>query len=246
LPTYNTSGRYGLRALEGTNLVSDIDGGFAALRDDLDAIIATADKGIASSRPTSSPGTPGKTGRWWYSTDTDELSFDYGTGWLLVAAAAAVEKHISTSQTRVNQTSPGLLATPDEVTLTTTRANQYVELTYEASYSYVGSSGSGGVVLYVDGVAGKNFTGNDLGSPTLVNGDSGGLVITQGGVQDVAAIASGSRAAASISGLGASSSALRYFFPTAGAHTFSVAFWTSINGTITVSNRHMIARILNP
>lgn len=40
------------------------------------------DIGLASARPISSVGTPGITGRIYYSTDDGQVSYDYGTGWI--------------------------------------------------------------------------------------------------------------------------------------------------------------------
>jgi microcystin-dependent protein len=106
---YSTTGRYGLRALTGVSLVSEIDDGFAALRDDLDAIIATAYTSPAASRPASSPASPGILGRWHRATDSGELSFDYGTGWLVVNAAdlAANVASLRTLGTGAAQAAPG-------------------------------------------------------------------------------------------------------------------------------------------
>jgi hypothetical protein len=81
MPDYNTDGRHGLRALEGTSAVQEIDEGFAALRDDVDDIIATDDQGALASRPVSTVGTPGKAGRYYWATDDLALYRDHGTGW---------------------------------------------------------------------------------------------------------------------------------------------------------------------
>lgn len=82
MASYNTSGRYGLRALTGGSLVEEIDDGFAALRNDLDAIIATAYTGPLGSRPPVSVGTPGKLGRFYYNTTDAGLDFDASNAWL--------------------------------------------------------------------------------------------------------------------------------------------------------------------
>jgi hypothetical protein len=87
MPTYDTTSKYGSRALTGTNVISDIDTGFKSLRDDLEAIIASAFQGTLAARPTSSGGSPGKSGRFYWATDTSQLFYDYGTGWALVYQA---------------------------------------------------------------------------------------------------------------------------------------------------------------
>lgn len=43
--------------------------------------VAKDDQGVLASRPTSTPGTPGKRGRYYYATDTSQLFRDNGTGW---------------------------------------------------------------------------------------------------------------------------------------------------------------------
>lgn len=62
---------------------------------DLQSLVAWLDRagvvyfGPIGSRPTSSSGTPGIVGRWYWATDTLSLSFDYGTGWLSIYPHAA-------------------------------------------------------------------------------------------------------------------------------------------------------------
>lgn len=80
MPTYNTTTKHGLRWLPGTNVGLDIDAGFQALAEDIDAVMAVADQG--TTLPTSTPGSPGKAGRFFRLTTTGQLFFDYGTGWI--------------------------------------------------------------------------------------------------------------------------------------------------------------------
>lgn len=83
MPTYSTSGsKYGLRALTGANVGSDIDAGFAALRDDIDANFGGYSQGTLASRPTSTTGTPGIAGRTYRATDTGQIFRDTGTSWV--------------------------------------------------------------------------------------------------------------------------------------------------------------------
>ena len=82
MPTYNTSDRYGLRALSpGTQPGSGIDEGFVALRDDVSAKLAPFDAGTRSSRPRSTPGVPGIAGRTYRSADGG-VDLDLGTSWV--------------------------------------------------------------------------------------------------------------------------------------------------------------------
>lgn len=82
MATYTTTTKHALRALLGANQVLDIDAGFLALAEDIDAIMAVADSGPIASRPVSTPVSPGKVGRFYRSSDGPPLSFDYGIGWL--------------------------------------------------------------------------------------------------------------------------------------------------------------------
>jgi hypothetical protein len=82
MASYGTTTKHALRKLLGSSNVNEIDTGFAALADDLDALIAVADAGLLSSRPTSSGGSPGKAGRLYYAGDEGVIYFDTGTGWI--------------------------------------------------------------------------------------------------------------------------------------------------------------------
>jgi len=86
MATFTTTAKHALRWLTGANLVSDIDLGFQALAEDVDGKMAIVDSGSVGSLPTSSPGTPGKLGRLYRATDTGQLFFDYGTGWIDIPA----------------------------------------------------------------------------------------------------------------------------------------------------------------
>jgi hypothetical protein len=84
-PTYGHTTKHNLRILLGADLVSDIDAGFDALANDLDAIISTAYKGNFASRPSA-----GKLGRWYYvdTSGSEQLFLDTGTTWKEVALGA--------------------------------------------------------------------------------------------------------------------------------------------------------------
>lgn len=78
---FSTTAKHALRWLTGSSVISDIDAGFQALAEDVDGLMAVDDQGLEGSRPTSTPGTPGKEGRYYFATDTRRLFRDYGTGW---------------------------------------------------------------------------------------------------------------------------------------------------------------------
>jgi hypothetical protein len=81
MATYDTTSKHGSRALTGANVGSDIDLGFKSLRDDIENKMAAYSEGPFGSRPTSTSGTPGKTGRIYRATDTGRYYIDNGTGW---------------------------------------------------------------------------------------------------------------------------------------------------------------------
>jgi hypothetical protein len=80
---YGTTAKWALRKLLGTSLVSDIDAGFAALADDIDPLLSPFSQGTLASRPVSTPGSPGKSGRVYRATDLVPPAYyhDHGTGW---------------------------------------------------------------------------------------------------------------------------------------------------------------------
>lgn len=51
----------------------------------LDAKTAIDDQGVFTSRPVSTPGSPGIRGRYYYATDTAILYRDHGTGWIQIS-----------------------------------------------------------------------------------------------------------------------------------------------------------------
>jgi hypothetical protein len=83
MPTYTNTAKYLLRKLAGSNLVSDVDAGIAALADDVDSKFAGYSEGVLASRPTSTGGTPGIAGRIYRANDSSESVYyiDNGTGW---------------------------------------------------------------------------------------------------------------------------------------------------------------------
>jgi hypothetical protein len=83
--------RLGLPTIDGgSDLIPDGDDQINAALQALDAAVATDGQGAAGSRPVSTTGTPGKRGRWYYSTDTRKLERDTGTGWTRMRTEPAV------------------------------------------------------------------------------------------------------------------------------------------------------------
>jgi hypothetical protein len=87
---YGTTLKHTLRYLLGTSQRNEIDEGFKALADDIDALMAIFDQG--TSRPTSTSGSPGKAGRFFRHTGTNVVSLDHGTGWLDLLVGALTDR----------------------------------------------------------------------------------------------------------------------------------------------------------
>jgi hypothetical protein len=83
-----TTTRLGLSKPEQSDPTSALRESIGDNADILDTA-ALDDQGAFSSRPVSTPETPGKSGRWYWSTDTLTLYRDHGTGWTEVAAPQA-------------------------------------------------------------------------------------------------------------------------------------------------------------
>lgn len=82
----NTTPRFGLTSPLGTE-APNVDLHLKNIADGVDALAAIYGQGTLAARPVSTPGTPGKTGRFYMVTsgaETGELYYDYGTGWILV------------------------------------------------------------------------------------------------------------------------------------------------------------------
>lgn len=73
--------KWAIPYVHGTDLISDMDTYSEALADLLDPLLTPHDAGVLSSRPVSTPGSPGKAGRTFYATDLGIEFRDYGTGW---------------------------------------------------------------------------------------------------------------------------------------------------------------------
>lgn len=76
-----TTGRWALPYVLGADAANTIDTTTQALAEKLRDEGVQFSQGVFASRPTSTPGSPGKTGRVYYATDTDQLFWDFGTGW---------------------------------------------------------------------------------------------------------------------------------------------------------------------
>lgn len=110
----DTTDRLDLPFLEGTDLASDIDQGFQDLAEAVDDIAVVYEQGTFASRPTSSPGTPGIEGRFYYATDTEVLYYDMGTGWLDLSDLLP-DGSVTTADLADGAVTPAKLSTFDQV-----------------------------------------------------------------------------------------------------------------------------------
>lgn len=85
MASYGNTTKWALRKLLGTSSVREIDDGFASLADDIDPLLTPWSGGTLASRPVSTPGSPGKSGRTYFCTDDNVLYLDYGTGWTAIS-----------------------------------------------------------------------------------------------------------------------------------------------------------------
>ena len=81
--------RWGLRYPAGSD-PADAPTAIGNLAADLDGV-AFDDQGPVASRPTSTPGSPGKKGRYYFATDEGVLYRDTGTSWVGINAAGAAD-----------------------------------------------------------------------------------------------------------------------------------------------------------
>lgn len=151
--------RLGLPFLEGSDPANDIDQGFEDLAEALDDVAVVYEQGTLASRPTSSPGTPGVTGRFYFATDTADLYYDKGTGWLNLAellpdgGVTAAKLDDTTVLNKVGVSSPSVvrggslyipgsestqstsyvtLTTPDQIDNVVLPTDGYIEIAFHA------------------------------------------------------------------------------------------------------------------
>ena len=88
----DTTTRFGIVTPTGVE-APDVDQHMQNIANQIDLLGAIFGQGTFAARPTSSPGQPGKQGRFYMVTsgaETGELYYDYGTGWILVNPDATI------------------------------------------------------------------------------------------------------------------------------------------------------------
>lgn len=73
--------KYGIATLTGSDIVKNGPASINGSLTTIDSLLAPSDQGALSSRPVSTVGSPGKSGRTYWATDTKQLFRDSGTGW---------------------------------------------------------------------------------------------------------------------------------------------------------------------
>lgn len=77
----DTTAKHAIPFIEGEDPASQINDINKAQAERIDDILAIDSQGAYALRPVSTPGTPGKSGRFYFATDNKVLYRDYGTGW---------------------------------------------------------------------------------------------------------------------------------------------------------------------
>ena len=103
------STRYGIDYPLGTE-TPDVDGDITKVVQGVEALAAQFGQGPLSSRPVSTPGSPGKQGRFYVVTsgaETGQLHYDYGTGWIYLNVPPSGVAPDSITQTELAANSVG-------------------------------------------------------------------------------------------------------------------------------------------
>jgi hypothetical protein len=141
MPTFTTTAKHALRRLSGSNAILDVDAGFEALADDIDAKLTPYDAGLLAARPTSTSGSPGKAGRTYRVTSGSQAGvvfLDTGTSWVPLGSEL-LDLHVS-----------GII-----------KCNQYYRGNGDVGMFF--DTGSGLILLYGDGgLSVRNSDGSAL------------------------------------------------------------------------------------
>lgn len=259
--------RYAIPTLAGADLARDIDTNVNSALTSIDGKFAGYSQGVFASRPVSTGGSPGITGRLYYATDTAKLYHDFGTGWNEVRTAPAPSSGksiIATSEARTN-VAYGLLTTPDRVQGIVLPTDGLIAVAYQAQWQQSVAAAARAAIFI--GSNQLKVQKNDTSAPTTtaammasgtaldgaLNSYGGGLAggdpntgytapVTTG--QAVGSMSTGTYLASSEVGgiavtlaLGAAFGAC-YIFAAAGSYDISVMFKSS-SGSVTVKNRSL-------
>lgn len=137
MATYDTTGKYGLRAITGGSLANEIDDGILALRNDVRDNMAGWSSGLAASKPAA-----GSAGRFYRTTDTNEVWLDDGAAWQLIKASSGSSLIAPAENITLSTTAWFLMPTPDRVQNLAVRGPQdVIEVIYSGLWKSLNSNG---------------------------------------------------------------------------------------------------------
>lgn len=260
--------KYVLPTLAGSDIGNTIDDWSVSFAAAVDSKLAPSDQGNLASRPVSTVGSPGKSGRTYYATDTGELFRDNGTGWdtVLTSTQAARlglntdgvvrrgKSIIAAAEPRGN-VAFGLLGTPDRVQNVVLPTDGLIRIAYQAMWkeSVAGAASAaifiGGNRLKARQLITNAFVGDSQGAQIGIANFYNPLFSFSGGLRSVngGAVLSGDHPDDVTTGqivggqdsAGVSWSAGQVtVFAAAGTYDVSVQFLAS-SGTVTAKNRKL-------
>lgn len=266
--------KHALRILTGGNFINEIDAGFQALAEDVDATMASFAEGTLALRPDSTAPSPGIAGRFYRATDTGQVFIDTGMSWIEVPTEAHAallglsmggtvrsgKSIIATPEMR-SSAAYGLLGTPDQVSDIVMPTDGLLLVGFRARWfpptSPSPQNASAAIFLNDVQVRVSSFNGGaavaqQATSPAVsdslsqvVSSGPLGLVAQEGASTNATDVATGQ-----ILGVRADSDNDRdaggftVIFAAAGTYAVSVRFKTSSGGTLTVQDRKLWVRAL--
>jgi hypothetical protein len=228
MPTYDTTDPNGLRALTGSNVGSDIDAGFKALRDDISAKFAPYSAGPLGSRPPSTTGSPGIAGRRYRATDTKQEFIDTGTSWVQVALNESAAAQVAAAEGTSSSSMTDLTTTGPSVTVTVPDLGGGIGVVQAFAQATVANPGTGHgrVALYEDATSKSTILDSTAGATATF------------------ATLPGSNAGDNIGLAGVPLGTFVTFLTTPGAHTYKLRYSINGSGAATFSARTLIIRAL--
>lgn len=257
--------KYGL-PVPGTGSPADVPADLNALALAIENIIATDDQGPIASRPVSTPGSPGKEGRYWYATDTKTLSRDFGTGWYDINAWQPSGFGGRDAGQTVSGTAYTNPANPDVVTGVVVPDKALVEIVYFGVINVTSVDNNGKAAIFIGSNQMKKWTVNGFVNQEATTAGTGGAstgrkrvtsftggLISEGTIAvpavpvspNVPAHVIGSASTTIPEDGGGHSGACKIHVP---AGTYDIAVKYAVGGlglsSITVESRHLYVRVI--
>lgn len=251
MATFTTTAKYALRWLTGANLISDIDAGFQALAEDVDANVAGYSSGTLAALPAA-----GKAGRLYRTTDTGQWFADTGSAWVEVDLVGSRGKSIiATSESRTN-TAYGMLTTPDRVQNVVLPTDGLILVAFQALWQQsIGGTAKAAIFLganqlrFASTVSGTNQLAEaQMGSGSATDvplfSYAGGLFGSAQSANAATDVTTGQIVGGEISSTaGVLGGGFCAIFAAAGTYDVSVQFKAS-SGSVTARNRKLWVRAL--